>query len=131
MHSEFTTNKAAACRLLAVESVLTLLIVLMLFTFGTVISAYSALLGGLAYVIPNAWFVLGAFNDRGRMTPQTILNRFYLGEAGKLFLTAIIFALCFLIVEPLHIGALFLTYCVMLLINLAGLSRIAVSSDKQ
>lgn len=110
-----------------VESVLTLIIGLILFTFATVISAYSALLGGLAYVIPNAWFVMRAFNDKGHMTPQTILNRFYLGEAGKLFLTAILFALYFLTVEPLHIGALFLTYCVMLMINLAGLSMINVS----
>lgn len=110
---------------------MTFIIVLTLLAFATVISAYSALLGGLAYVIPNAWFVKRAFNDSGQLTPQTILNRFYLGEAGKLFLTAIIFALCFLLVEPLHIGVLFLTYCVMVVINLAGLARIGTGPDKR
>lgn len=131
MQSEFTANKAAAYRLLAVESVLTLIIVLVLFAFTTVVSAYSALLGGLAYVIPNAWFVKRAFNDSGHVAPQTIANRFYLGEAGKLVLTAIIFALCFLMVDPLHVGALFLTYAVMLIVNLAGLARIGTGPDKQ
>lgn len=107
---------------------MTLIIVLTLYTFTTVVSAYSALLGGLAYIIPNAWFVIRAYSNSGQMTPQTILNRFYLGEAGKLVLTVIIFALCFLMIKPLHIGALFLTYCVMLIINLAGLASIGVSS---
>lgn len=52
-----------------------------------------------------------------------MVSRFYIGEAVKLVLTGVIFALCFFLVKELHVGALFLTFIMMIVINLAGLAR--------
>jgi len=123
--TDITTNKAAAYRLVWSQLVLTIVIASLLFAYIGSESAYSALLGGLAYILPNVWFVRLAFRDSGRSTPQLILSRFYLGETGKLVLTGIVFALCFLLVKPLHVGALFLTYIMMIIVNLAGLALIS------
>lgn len=123
-----TANKIAAYKLLGIQTAITAVIALLLFLFFTTVAAWSALLGGFAYIIPNAWFIRSAYRSSGQPTPQAILSRFYLGEAGKLVLTGIIFALCFLTVEELHIGALFLTYIVMIIVNLAGLARVGMNN---
>ncbi len=131
MYPDFGKNKVAAYKLLVLESVITLIIALVFLVIVNVVAAYSALLGGLAYVIPGAWFVKRAFNDSDDVTPQMLINRFYQGEAGKLVLTAIFFALVFLLIEPLHIGALFLAFCVTMIVNLAGLANIDAGTWKK
>lgn len=88
--------------------------------------AYSALLGGLIYILPNAWFVRYAFRDSTQAPPQLVLSRFYVGEAGKLALTGVLFALCFALVREIHAGALFMTFIVMIIVNLAGLAQLGL-----
>ena len=130
MQSTITTNKYAAYKLLGIEVAITAIIVLLLFLFFTTLTACSALLGGLAYVIPNAWFVRNAYRYKGNSqpTPQTMLSRFYIGEAGKLFLTVIIFALSFLLVSNLNVVAMFLTFIVLIIVNLAGLALVGMKN---
>ncbi|OED46606.1 hypothetical protein ACH42_03745 [Endozoicomonas sp. (ex Bugula neritina AB1)] len=67
----------------------------------------SALLGGLCYTLPNAYFVWKAFQHSGARSARLIANSFYKGEAGKLLLTAAAFTLVFAIVKPLEPLALF------------------------
>ena len=122
MQSAITTNKYAAYKLLGIEVAITVTIVLLLFLFFESLTAFSALFGGLAYIIPNAWFVRSAYRVNEQPSPQAILTRFYIGEAGKLVLTCIIFALCFLLVRNLNVVAMFLTFVVMIIVNLVGLA---------
>lgn len=121
MQTDISVNKTAAYKLVGIQFVITILIALSIFILFTTVAAYSVILGGLAYILPNAYFVRFAFRGSGQQTPHTILRWFYVGEAGKLVLTGVIFALCFALVKPLNVIALFVTYILMIIVNLAGL----------
>lgn len=73
---------------------------------GTV-SGYSGLCGGLIAWLPNLYFAHKAFRFSGARAAQSIVRSFYAGEAGKLILTAVLFALAFVVVKPLEALALF------------------------
>lgn len=75
---------------------------------------YSALLGGLLYILPNGYFTYYAFRWAGSHFAYGIVRSFYWGEAGKLALAAVGFALVFRFVAPLHIGALFSVFGLMI-----------------
>jgi ATP synthase protein I len=124
--SDITANKSAAYKLLGLQVAITVITALVLYVLVSLTAAYSALLGGFAYIIPNSWFIRLVYRGTGQITPQTMVSRFYAGESVKLLLTGIIFALCFYLVKELHAGALFLTFIMMIVINLAGLARIGV-----
>ncbi len=65
--------------------------------------ATSVLLGGLIFLLPNMLFTLLAFRFVGASQNKQVVSSFYLGEALKLSLVAILFVLTFasLDVEPL------------------------------
>jgi ATP synthase protein I len=77
--------------------------------------AYSVLIGGLIYWIPNAYFTLYAFRYKGARAASAVLHSIYRGEVGKFVLTAVGFALAFVFVKPLDIISLFLAYVVVML----------------
>jgi ATP synthase protein I len=128
MQAEITTSKAVACRLLGIQLAITLFAAGLWYLISGIIAAYSALLGGLACILPNAWFITNAFRADGQTAPQLILSRLYIGEAGKLVLTGILFALVFWLVNEIHIGALFLTFVIMIIVNLAGLAQLGLNN---
>ncbi len=64
------------------------------FFLGSSISAKSALYGGLAALIPN-WYFARKINKHKGQEAKKIVRSFYAGESGKLFLTAMLFALIF------------------------------------
>ena len=70
---------------------------------GTV-SAYSALLGGLTCVIPNAFLALRLVVPRRDSGPGALLRAAYIGEIGKLALTVLMFTIVFTLVRPLAAG---------------------------
>ena len=104
--------------------ILTVVLVAVLSVYVSQESAYSALLGGFIFILPNAYFVRCAFRGNGQQSPDSVLRWFYMGEAGKLILTGVLFAVCFALVKPLYIPVLFGTYILMLIVNLIGLARI-------
>lgn len=72
--------------------------------------ARSVLLGGLICLLPNVFlatrlFVAGRSGDARR-----VLRAAWLGEFGKLLLTAVMFAWVFINVQPLNAGLLFGAY---------------------
>jgi len=71
------------------------------------VAAYSALLGSLACVLPNAFLgariVLGGADGNAR----SLVRASYAGAAGKLLLTAAFFAVVFVLVRPLGPGWFF------------------------
>ena len=58
-------------------------------------SGYSAALGGLVCVVPNAYFARALFLHGGARAAKQIVNGFYRGEALKLMLSAALFTLVF------------------------------------
>jgi ATP synthase protein I len=54
-------------------------------------SGFSVLMGGLAYVIPNLIFVWRVFRFVGAQQMTLFVAAFFVGEAMKLFLSAILF----------------------------------------
>ena len=70
-------------------------------------AGFSGLLGGVIAWLPNLYFAQKAFRYRGARAAKDILKSFYAGEAGKFFLTAVLFALVFWGVKPLDVPAVF------------------------
>jgi len=71
-----------------------LFVILGFFLFGSVISAKSALYGGLAALIPN-WYFARKINQHTGQEARKIVRSFYAGESGKLIITAALFAMIF------------------------------------
>lgn len=121
MEDNTNKNRAAAYRTLGVELVLTVVLALLLFIGIDIETAYSAALGGLAYIVPNACFTRYVFRHSAAESANLAIRWFYIGEAVKVVTTVLIFAACFLLVEHLNAAAFFLTYLLMLVVNLRGL----------
>jgi ATP synthase protein I len=81
------------------------------------VAGYSALIGwGIAW-LPNVYFAHKAFRYGGARAAQAIVKSFYAGEAGKLILTAVLFALTFAGVKPLESLAVFGVFLLTLLVS--------------
>ncbi|CAI3790474.1 hypothetical protein AHFPHNDE_04193 [Pseudomonas sp. MM227] len=93
--------------MLLAQSVVALLAALVLWQWLGVVSGYSGLCGGLIAWLPNLYFAWKAFRFTGARAAQAIVRSFYAGEAGKLILTAVLFALTFAGVKPLAPLAVF------------------------
>ncbi len=81
------------------------------------VSGYSGLCGGLIAWVPNLYFAHKAFRFGGARAAQAIVRSFYAGEAGKLILTAALFALTFAGVKPLEALAVFGVFLLAQLVN--------------
>ena len=88
--------------------------------FGKVVG-YSAALGSLTSVVPNAFLGLRLLAPRRDPGAQALVAAAWIGEIGKLALTVLFFALVFKLVRPLSAAALFAGFIVTQLVTLAGL----------
>ncbi len=93
--------------MLLAQGVVALLAALVLWQGLGAVSGYSGLCGGLIAWLPNLYFAWKAFRFTGARAAQAIVRSFYAGEAGKLILTAVLFALTFAGVKPLAPLAVF------------------------
>ncbi|MET3716071.1 F0F1 ATP synthase subunit I [Pseudomonas sp. PvP001] len=93
--------------MLLAQGVVVLLAALVLWQWLGTVSGYSGLCGGLIAWLPNLYFAWKAFRFTGARAAQAIVRSFYAGEAGKLILTAVLFALTFAGVKPLAPLAVF------------------------
>lgn len=85
------------------------------------VAGYSALLGSLTCAIPNAFLALRLSVPRRDTGGNALLRAAYIGEAGKLALTVLMFATVFALVRPLAAPALFVGFIAAQLVTLAGL----------
>lgn len=69
--------------------------------------ATSALLGGAIAVIPNAFLAARLLGRKAGTSAVALLRAAWLGEAGKIALTAVLFAAVFVAVRPLSAFGLF------------------------
>ena len=82
-------------------------------------AGYSAFLGTLTCVVPNAFFGLRMMATR--RDAQALLRAAWIGELIKLALTVLIFTLVFTQVRPLSPAALFAGFIVTQMVALSGL----------
>lgn len=122
-------NKTAAYRFLAAEAAVTVVTAVILFISIDVIAAYSAILGGLVFIVPNWLFTGIVFRQVTGDSARMILRRFFVGEAIKIFGTILLFAACFILVEPVNVISLFATFMVMMVINIIGLANLKTSDQ--
>lgn len=85
------------------------------------VPAYSALLGGLTCVIPNAFLALRLVVPRRDSGPGALMRAAYIGELGKLAMTVLMFGIVFLLVRPLAAWPLFAGFIGAQLATLSGL----------
>ena len=88
--------------------------------YGDVVG-YSALLGSLVCVIPNAFLAMRLAVPRKDPGAAALVRAAYVGELGKLALTVLFFTLVFTLVKPLSAAALFAGFIATQLVTLAGL----------
>ncbi|MDH3372107.1 MAG: ATP synthase subunit I [Gammaproteobacteria bacterium] len=88
--------------------------------FGHV-AGYSALLGSLTCVIPNAFLALRLVVPRRDPGAEALIRAAYIGELGKLALTVLMFSLVFVLVRPLAAVPLFTGFIGAQLVTFAGL----------
>lgn len=84
------------------------------------VSGYSALLGGMTCLLPNAFLALRLAVPRRDPGAGALLNAAYIGELGKLALTVLMFTLVFTLVRPLAAGALFTGFIAAQLVTFSG-----------
>ena len=105
-------------RWLIAEGVM-LVVLGMLWSMESRLAGYSALLGGLIYVIPNAYFAHRMFRFQGARNARLMVGDLFRAESIKLALTAVFFAAVFILIEPVHAPALLFTFAVMVVLSTA------------
>ena len=88
-------------------------------TAGSV-EGYSALLGSLTCVIPNAFLATRIVLARRDSGARALIRAAYTGELGKLALTVLMFSIVFVTVRPLAAGSLFAGFIAAQLVTFAG-----------
>ena len=83
--------------------------------------AIPTLVGGLIGVVPNAFLAARVMSPRAGVSAKHLLRAGWLGEIGKLAIAAVLFAVAFATLEPLHPGFLFAGYIATLLAMPVGL----------
>jgi len=106
---------------LAGQIVVGLVLAVLLWGLSGRVAGYSALLGSLTCVLPNA-FLAGRIVLAGRDPgARGLVRAAYTGELGKLALTALMFGLVFATVRPLAPGPMFAGFIAAQLVTFAGL----------
>jgi ATP synthase protein I len=71
------------------------------------LAAVSALLGGAIVVIPNAFLAARLLNPGAGSSGKSLLRAAWLGEIGKLVLTALLFTIALVTIRPISALGLF------------------------
>ncbi len=100
---------------------LSVVLAVLFWGIGGRVSAYSALLGGLICVIPNAFLALRLVVPRRDPGAGALVRAAYIGELGKLALTVLMFGTVFVLVRPLAAWPLFAGFIGAQLMMLASL----------
>ena len=114
-----------------IQCMAVLLITMLLWMIVDTAIAGSVLLGSLVHIIPNIIFISCVFKKLSDPNPSLILRWFYFGEVCKIFLTAVLFALCFIWAQALsvNIAILLFSYVMLLCINLLGVFLLEKNSN--
>jgi ATP synthase protein I len=114
------SSPGLVARLLLAQLGLTVVLAAVFWGTVGVASGYSALLGGLTCVIPNAFLALRLTVPRHDPGPGALVRAAYIGELGKLALTVLMFTVVFTMVRPLEAWPLFAGFVAAQLLTLGG-----------
>ncbi|TIH10510.1 F0F1 ATP synthase subunit I [Pseudomonas leptonychotis] len=117
MQNRLPFHRLAVFPVLMTQLVVVLLFAAVLWQWQGAVAGYSGLCGGVIAWLPNMYFAHKAFRFSGARAAQAIVRSFYAGEAGKLVLTAVLFALTFAGVKPLEPLAVFGVFFLTQLVN--------------
>jgi ATP synthase protein I len=78
-----------------------MLIAALAYLFVSVTAAWSALLGGVAIVLPSSYFAYRLFRITSARAARKIVRAFYVGEITKILLSAV---LAVVFIRFLHVG---------------------------
>ncbi|WP_227537963.1 ATP synthase subunit I [Marinobacter vulgaris] len=109
-------NRLPFLQWLAIETGLIVVLSLAWYTESR-LAGYSAFVGGLIYVIPNAYFAHRMYRFEGARNAHLVVGNMFRAETVKLALTAVFFAAVFILMEPVHVPALLFTFAVMVALS--------------
>jgi ATP synthase protein I len=89
--------------------------------------AKSLLIGGLIYLLPSISFALMALRGHEKASAGLVLDNMYRGAMGKFLLTSTGFIITFVVLMPINIVSLFLSFFIMTILGLVMSSRINLS----
>jgi|SRR5690554_2969825 len=89
-------GRRLAKRLLILQAAATLVLVALFALLYGAPGAKTALAGGVISLVPNAIFAVYAFRFGGARSASEVVRSFYAGEAVKMVLTIILFAVAFI-----------------------------------
>ena len=92
-------------------------------------AASSAALGALVVTAGNTYFGWRAFRYNGTRYANKVLGSFYKAEIGKFALMAILMAIVFKFIEPLHTVALLIGFVITLLVGTIGAAVLLQSKN--
>lgn len=81
-------------------------------------NAVSVLAGGAVVVIPQAYFAAKTFRYYGARSTGAIVRAMWSGHAGKMILTAVLFALVFTGFKSLNVAVLIASYMGVMLLGI-------------
>jgi ATP synthase protein I len=87
------------------------------------VEAYSALLGGLIYLVPNLYVALRTLPHRAGSTAGIVLAELYIGQIWKMALSVAGFAATFIWVKPLSPFSIFGTFILMQFLGMVLLMK--------
>ena len=102
-------SRQQVLRFILTQLVVTIVLSAILLFFDRVV-AYSSLMGGLIATLANAWFAIKVFRVKPTVAAETLLTTFYVGEIGKFVFTGAMFMIAFVLIKPISIVTLLLTY---------------------
>ncbi|MFT6029724.1 MAG: ATP synthase protein I [Oleiphilaceae bacterium] len=104
-------------KIFCTQLVVTLLISSVYYLVNGRVAAYSAVLGGLIFVIPQLYFGIKAFMFSGARAIDKIVINFYKGESSKIIIIVIGFTLVFSFTFPVDYFALYSSFIAILVVN--------------
>ena len=104
------TDNFAIIRIIILQIVATFVLSIIFWLFNDVIAGYSAFFGGIISVIPNVF--LAARLIASPKNAQAVMKAAYIGEAGKIILTFLLFGVVFAVVKSLDAKFLFISFII-------------------
>lgn len=100
-------GKQPIISILLVQVLVSLILGLALALWQQGVAAVSAILGGTIAVVPNAFLAARLISPKAGVSAEALLKAAWLGELGKLLLTAALFTVVFVSVRPISPIAVF------------------------
>lgn len=109
LEQQHQDSRQQVFRFILTQLMVTITLSAVLLFFDRVV-AYSSLIGGLIATLANAWFAIKVFRVKPTVAAETLLTTFYVGEIGKFLFTGAMFMIAFVLIKPISVVALLLTY---------------------